>query len=44
MLMAGHTITSITRELKVGRQCVEDAVAVIRLRLVEEGIGGEVQE
>ncbi len=44
MLTEGHTITSITRKLKVGRQCVEDAVAVIRLRLVEEGIGGEVQE
>lgn len=44
MLTEGHTVTSITRELKVGRQCVEDAVAVIRLRLVEEGIGGEVQE
>lgn len=44
MLMAGHTITSITREFKVGRQCVEDAVAAIRTRLVEEGLSGEVQE
>lgn len=44
MLTEGHTVTSITRELKVGRQCVEDAVAVIRSRLVEEGIGCEVQE
>lgn len=44
MLMAGHTITSITRELKVGRQCVEDAVTAIRSRLVDEGLGGEVQE
>jgi DNA-binding NarL/FixJ family response regulator len=44
MLTEGHTITSITRELNVGRQCVEDAVAAIRLRLVEEGIGDEVQE
>lgn len=44
MLTEGHTVASITRELKVGRQCVEDAVAVIRSRLVVEGFGGEVQE
>lgn len=44
LLTEGHTVTSITRELKVGRQCVEDVVAVIRSRLVAEGFGSEVQE
>lgn len=44
MLTQGHTITSITRELRVGRQCVEDAVAVIRERLSEAGLGGEEAE
>ena len=44
MLTEGHTITSITRELSVGRQCVEDAVDAIRDRLSESGLGGEEAE
>ena len=39
MLTEGHTVTSINRELRVGRQCVEDAVAAIRARLIDAGLG-----
>ena len=41
MLTEGHTVTSITRKLNLGRQRVEDAVATIRTRLAEAGLGGE---
>ena len=44
MLTEGHTITLITRELRVGRQCVEDAVDAIRERLSEAGFGDEAAE
>lgn len=44
MLTSGHTITSITRELRVGRQCVEDAVDALRDRFSEAGLGGEEVE
>ena len=44
MMTSGHTITSITRELRVGRQCVEDAVDAIRERFSEAGFGDEEAE
>jgi len=40
-LTQGHTVTSITRDLRVGRRSVEDAVKSIRERMVDAGFGGE---
>jgi FixJ family two-component response regulator len=41
MLSAGHTATSIARELGIDRRAVRDAVDVIRDRFASAGFGGE---
>lgn len=41
MLSAGHTATSIARELGIDRRAVRDAVDVIRDRFASAGLGGE---
>ncbi|MGL4464600.1 MAG: sigma-70 family RNA polymerase sigma factor [Planctomycetia bacterium] len=44
MLSAGHSSYAIADELGAGRRAVNAAIEVIRERLGEAGLGGEVQE